>query len=682
MLIIFSFVFLFMLTLATAYFLDKYVYNNTTKKLPKHINPKYWQEINLELFRRFEPNKFRKLPADKALIEISKWLNHNIYDITKDLPYGGRDYSKDWKKKVSSELRKTIKQREYINSNEFKIDELYQEFSSFNLNFMIDQEENQQHYKEIKDIKPHRDHKFKKQIRCDDFTIKDLENAVKNDSGSPDIWGLNYEIFKNIPLLYPYLLEHFNRMVYIEELSSEWKESLIFFEKKPGKKDTLLESVRPFAKFLIVVRIYHRLLSDKMLNFVEDNDIVNRHLQKGNYRSFSGVQENVRIVKELITDANKNEKALSMLFLDIKNAYGTIKQEVIMHALEQYNFPFQFVDYVKRFYNNNQVRLTVNNKESEILDWNVGIFQGCSLSNILFIVSINLILDEIEHKFNESGYQYNDRNIILMSFVDDIVLVTHDREKLMRIYGQIEHLLNVFGFKLNYKKLRLLEVNQPELPLEINGVKINKLDENPNDFKYLGSYITSTEDKSVLVERYCQDLENVFQKIDNMKINDQPISNLQKFESYKIHIIPKIRWIYVNENLSKADYKAIEELENKYIMKWVPDTTSEKLESHHKHLDKSVENTKKKLLVLSKDQTMQDISMRDLKVNRSVLEEKASQLVETEEGQEKPTHFSNMTLLDIINQDDNIDLTIDVKSTKNDADIESSILPKYAKIKI
>ena len=587
------------------------------QKIRRDLSRNDWKQIDQIISREVSIDFYR---PDAALIDLSIWLNRRLVSLTKGLPKVDRNFRKEWKKKLAKKVRKSVRGTQYLSKKDCTAQELSEEFKTWNMNALVsDSGSINQELTSNLQIKPVN---ITYHSNLYQFTEEDLVMSLRNDSDMHDEYDLSFEIIKNLPSLHPVLVRYYNQLSSQDDLIPEWKDALVFCEKKKGIRPTLMESVRPLIKLPTVVRLYHKMVSKKMSHFCDKNEIINRELQKGNYRSFSGVQESILLAKEVIKKARDQKRPLSMLFLDIKNAYGSIKKDVIMYAIKHYQMPKDFINYVNVFYSENKAKISIRRDISEPFDWNIGIYQGCSLSNLLFLVSINLILEDINSRYNHLGFKIDQLRMVLMGFVDDLVIVTEKREDLMVIFEHLYQLLTQFGFQLNYSKLKLLELNQDQPDLVLNGHPIERVQSKDN-FKYLGSYLTLENKTEGLVEIYLEDLKQVFEKVDQTIVRKNVISDYQKFLVYQRQILPKIRWILISENFTKEEYQKITDLENKYLNKWMPidnPLNKKRNQEIQETKDQVIAKSKKNIFTLSKDTRIQEISMEKYQTNRPQIE--------------------------------------------------------------
>jgi len=534
------------------------------RKFPTNLHNKDWEYINNIISKYFPHNRFNNQPPDIALIDLEKWLNFRLGLTIRNIPPKKRNFKEEWQKNLTGIVQKTLKKRDYFRLENCSLDSL----KSYLHKLHNPNKNTKTTYNPNIDVKISNDFDIKSEYNQSPITIDEFIEALNISGTTPDKYYISYNIIKQLPSIHNYIINLMDKLTQQNEYSEEWKNGILFLEHKPNKNLEDPENYRPLIKMPLMTRIYHKIITNRIYNYILKNKILNINVQKGYFRNFNGCQENILIVKEMIKDAHKNNKSLSLLFLDIENAYGSLSKPLINYCLEQYKFPESISNYIKGYYNQNKCMISVNNKNYDTFDWNIGVYQGDTLASILFIISINIVLNHVYKKYQNKGYHIKDTNTSILAFVDDILLVSNNRDDLMTIYDETSRILEDMGFKLKLNKLRVLEIGQENLPpLIIKGHEVIKVNNNV-EFKHLGTYINLNQDSSEIIKKYCDDLEQIFQQIDTLQIHNRYLKNYQKCNIFKVNILPKIRWVLLCESWDFNSIKQIEDIEIKYLRKW------------------------------------------------------------------------------------------------------------------
>lgn len=108
---------------------------------------------------------------------------------------------------------------------------------------------------------------------------------------------------------------------------------------------------------------------------------------------FDGCAANLYMLDALLHAARTERRALTVLLLEFKNAFGSVKHDSIIRACQRLGLPALLVDYVRECYNGVTTTLL-----RRVVNVSCGVLQGYPLSPFLF----NAVLDEILDELNET----------------------------------------------------------------------------------------------------------------------------------------------------------------------------------------------------------------------------------------------------------------------------------------
>ncbi|XP_072020240.1 uncharacterized protein [Amphiura filiformis] len=106
---------------------------------------------------------------------------------------------------------------------------------------------------------------------------------------------------------------------------------------------------------------------------------------------------------ETLLDAKQNAREI-VAWLDLANAYGSVAHNLIQFALEWYNVPSTTRELIFNYYGALFVRVRTKKWTSDWFMYQIGLFQGCPLYVVLFLIVFNPLLDLLTTK-QDQGYQ-------------------------------------------------------------------------------------------------------------------------------------------------------------------------------------------------------------------------------------------------------------------------------------
>eukprot|EP00116_Pleurobrachia_bachei_P004751 sb/3465013/ len=132
------------------------------------------------------------------------------------------------------------------------------------------------------------------------------------------------------------------------------------------------------------------------------NGYVDRRIQKGGVPGVSGCVEHFGAMWETLKDARIMRRDLSVVWLDLANAYGAVPHLLIAKALRFYRVPQPIVDIVLSYFSGVFGRFSSKEVTSNWQQFEVGIFMGCVISVILFVLCMNMVSEYLTIKIPRS----------------------------------------------------------------------------------------------------------------------------------------------------------------------------------------------------------------------------------------------------------------------------------------
>ena len=196
------------------------------------------------------------------------------------------------------------------------------------------------------------------------------------------------------------------------------------------------------------------------------------------------------MVWSALKDARKRKSSMALLWLDLANAYGSVPHKLIVFALRRYNVPEDWIDLVLAYYDGLWGRSSSSNVFSDWYRYEKGIFAGCTLSQILFLVAFNVILEYVEAgnvrryslKQGEDGSQEFSIEM-LRGFMDDLSILAPSVPLAKIALSRTETAVNWARMKLKPAKSRSIIIHRGKsmdvAPFEVGGVEIPSLQQKP-----------------------------------------------------------------------------------------------------------------------------------------------------------------------------------------------------------
>ena len=168
------------------------------------------------------------------------------------------------------------------------------------------------------------------------------------------------------------------------------------------------------------------------------------------------IGENVRQIADLLQftlDQNLSGIAVS---LDFEKAFDSLEWDFLHKALEAFNFGENFRTWIKVMYKNISSCVINNGLSSPFFTLQRGVRQGCPLSDLRFIVAVELLSISIRSSDVIRGIQVSNKEIKLSQYADDTTVFCRDSYSLKELLELADSFQNCSGLKFNYSKSETL----------------------------------------------------------------------------------------------------------------------------------------------------------------------------------------------------------------------------------
>ena len=160
------------------------------------------------------------------------------------------------------------------------------------------------------------------------------------------------------------------------------------------------------------------------------NSYISKEVQKGFLAGMSGCIEHTFALLEAIRDAKESHRQIVIMWLDLVNAYGSIRHKFIQFALNWYHIPKAIQEMIFDYYEKLCAMIATNNWSTVFFLFDIRLFQGCVLSTILFDCVFQLLLDFLRPK-KTLGYVFKSTPSVSTfnkAYADDLTLITRNSQ--------------------------------------------------------------------------------------------------------------------------------------------------------------------------------------------------------------------------------------------------------------
>ena len=384
----------------------------------------------------------------------------------------------------------------------------------------------------------------------------------KRNGASPGLNGLSYIPFKASHSVLLKFHEILSALWEKQIIPAEWAQSFIVPLAKSSKDEDLRNPAefRPIALTNMDGKLFFSVISRRLEQYMIKNTYIDTSIQKGFLSEVAGCIEHTFGLMQALQDASR-ERQIVCVFLDLANAYGSVKHNLIQFALEWYHVPLFIRQLIVRYYDLLMAKVVTRDWETKFFAYSIGLFQGCCLSTILFDAVFNLLLDLVSRQHADAAYQFKNIKLhtLLKAYADDLTTITKSPKKAQEVLDTTHKFLEwTITMKAKPKKCRhlagkIIPVSQRELiktygdstyaffdaNLTINNHKITSVLEGEEPFKFLGRYLPhdGTLKDTEQHERIRKLTKEYLSAIDSA-----PVNGLMKTWLHQFVLLPKLSW--------------------------------------------------------------------------------------------------------------------------------------------
>lgn len=444
------------------------------------------------------------------------------------------------------------------------------------------------------------------------ISLDEFNDSFRDITNGQDMIGITKVLLKNLQdNQKQQILAEYNKFLKNKKNSSKHgfgKSFYVYKASKRGRTDDI-NSFRKLVTIPIIINHLHRILSIRINKFIESQNIIDTTIQKGGIMNQSfGLFEQIYKIKTSLKIANSEKRKACVVFLDMKNAFGSLNIERLFEIMEHYHIPDNIIQYVKNFYEDFTYYIEVGKNKLFDIKWKYGLIQGCPLSPILFCLALNFVLKDVNEKFSKThGFKYkNESRILLTAYMDDIAVITEDSSQMKEVLDYLIKELEKIGLVTNESKSACMYVNHTEEDHKLKNI------ENVEHYKYLGEYLSLDGTALESYRKFISELSSKLFRLDNRKFT----SNNDKIALFISAVIPWIqRKALILYDVDKDAKLKILAVINDYLTKWDAQSQEFKLFTtlqsifNNKTSDKIIRNMDKSEDIKNSENVSNDIEL-------------------------------------------------------------------------
>ena len=393
----------------------------------------------------------------------------------------------------------------------------------------------------------------------------------KGTKSSPGLDGITYFLLKKLPWAPEMLANQFNKIISQQVCPEVWRYGVTVLLHKGGERS--LQNYRPITLTSTISKLFHGIVSGWLERALVSTGTIQTSIQKGFLLGVAGAIEHDMVLDSVLQDAKTHRRTISMLLVDLKNAFGSVPHEKIAWALRRFGAPKWVQSYVTNFYSTVKCQLTSKAWSTNYLQVQRGVLQGDTLSPLLFLLVMQVGLYGLHNTNPNYGYTTSTNEThFLKCFADDLTIVTQKPKQLQLATSHFEEITAWLGLEIKPAKCRSFGLSNGRYrKLNINIYNQTTLNVEDAPSKFLGMQLSLTQTFKEKAQIACKAIQDIIQPLQTF-----PLPNRDKVQLYRSFALPKMRWVLLVQDLLPTALKRLTAATESNLKDWwhLPRSTS------------------------------------------------------------------------------------------------------------
>ena len=316
--------------------------------------------------------------------------------------------------------------------------------------------------------------------------VKGIRKMANWKAPGPD--GVRGFWFKKFPSLHSTLTAALQKCLESGHVP-DWmvKGRTVLIQKDPAK-GSVASNYRPITCLPLMWKLLTGIFADKIYDHLMDNNLLPDE-QKGCRKRSRGTKDQLLIDKAILREARAKKRCLAMAWIDYRKAYDMVPHSWILEMLKMLKVAGNVERLLAGSMGGWKTVLTANGESLGEVDINRGIFQGDSLSPLLFIAVMIPLSTLLKREMK--GYQFGQDGQLInhLLFMDDLKLYGRTEAELEGLVKVVGEYSQDIGMEFGLDKCGVLVIRngvkeRHEGIMLPDGELMKEIDE--SGYKYLG----------------------------------------------------------------------------------------------------------------------------------------------------------------------------------------------------
>uniref|UniRef100_A0A8C5MBV1 Reverse transcriptase domain-containing protein n=1 Tax=Leptobrachium leishanense TaxID=445787 RepID=A0A8C5MBV1_9ANUR len=306
---------------------------------------------------------------------------------------------------------------------------------------------------------------------------------------------------------------------------------------KEGKDPTAVESYRPISLINYDVKVLAKVLAARLSPLLQ----LLVHPDQVGFVPNRQLYDNTRRNVDLIWWLSSHETPSLVLSLDAEKAFDRVEWPFLFSTMSCFGLPDNYLTLVRALYSDMTAQVQISGCYPTRFPILNGTRQGCPLSPLLYLLSLEPLLTAIRLHPGIKGVSVGGEDFTVSAYADDILLTLTDPiPSLSHLRSLLRDFASLAGLRINYSK-------SCAMPLHMLSVDTTQIDSDygfrlaTSEIPYLGIHLT-TDHKALYRRNFTTMVHRI--KCDLERWCDKPVSWMGRIHSVKMNVLPRILFLF------------------------------------------------------------------------------------------------------------------------------------------
>ena len=318
-------------------------------------------------------------------------------------------------------------------------------------------------------------------------SVKDKLKSMPDWKGAgPD--GIQGYWLKTLSSLHDNLAKTLDECLRKSEVPDWMVEGRTILVMKDPLKGADVGNYRPIACLNLIWKLLTGVFSENTYAYLDENKLLPIE-QKGCRKKCQGTKDHLAIDKCILKNCKRRKTNLEMAWIDYKKAYDMVPHSWIIKTMKMLGIADNLIDLISRSMSKWRTNLYSDNKFLGSVDISRGIFQGDSISPLLFVIALIPITYVLRE--TNMGYQLekDGPGINHLFFMDDLKMFAKNNNEIDSLVQTVRQCSDDIGMEFGIAKCAVVSIKRGKR-VRSEGIELpdgeEMMEPDSDGYKYLG----------------------------------------------------------------------------------------------------------------------------------------------------------------------------------------------------